>query len=80
MEHECEECKHRNALEKHFAEASEWLCDCGERCKPFAAEWRWNGFAWEHQHEYPLGHCIATHIQPANASGEGRPHAAGKKE
>jgi hypothetical protein len=47
-------------IEKRLADAQEWVCECGQTCNPGSADWRWNGFAWEHHHGYPLGHVIAT--------------------
>ena len=50
----------RTTLDRHLAEATEWVCECGQQCNPMSADWRWNGFAWEHYHGYPIGHVIAT--------------------
>ena len=47
-------------LRKHFDQAPEWLCDCGERCAPMSPHWRWDGRNWEHYHGYPIGHVTAT--------------------
>ncbi len=50
----------RRELSRLFAEAHEWLCECGERPNSLSAQWRWNGEAWEHYHGYPIGHVQAT--------------------
>lgn len=47
-------------LEEHLRDAINWQCDCGARCHPGDANWRWNGQVWEHQHAYPGGHFPAT--------------------
>ena len=54
-------------LEAHLQDAENWKCECGKRCNPSAAEWRWNGQAWEHHHGYPVGYVAAIRIP--NASG-----------
>lgn len=48
-----------------YIDPTEWLCDCGQRCDPMAAEWRWNGRDWEHHHGYPVGHVTATRAPAA---------------
>jgi hypothetical protein len=37
-----------------------WRCSCGEFMVANSPAWRWNGFAWEHHHGYPIGHVVAT--------------------
>jgi hypothetical protein len=44
-----------------LGDGDEWECECGlkvqggdARC--CQADMRWNGSAWEHHHEYPVGH------------------------
>lgn len=59
-----------SALKKHFDQARQWVCECGERCDPCSAEWRWNGAQWEHHHGYPIGHVAAEKQQLARGSGE----------
>lgn len=34
--------------------------ECGERPSISDARWRWNGFAYEHHHDYPVGHVLAV--------------------
>lgn len=58
--HVCIDEPEEDRWRKHFEEAKEWLCDCGERCNSFDVRWRWNGHGWEHFHGYPLGHVMAT--------------------
>ncbi len=41
------------------SEPSEWVCECGQKCVPNAADWRWNGRQWEHHHGYPIGYVQA---------------------
>ena len=50
----------RFVLSDQFFNAHEWVCDCGEECKPMSGHWRWNGRAWEHYHGYPIGHVEAN--------------------
>lgn len=38
----------------------DWLCQCGAR-GTMDADWRWNGNAWEHYHDHPMGHAEAQH-------------------
>lgn len=47
-------------VQDHLSDAANWKCECGAVCDPFAAAWRWSGIAWEHHHDYPLGHVPAT--------------------
>lgn len=36
-------------------EPSQWQCECGEKGDAMC---RWNGFAYEHHHGYPIGHVM----------------------
>lgn len=62
-----EECQRRAALDKHFADAKNWVCECGQRCNPGSGEWRWAGYGWEHYHGYPIGHVLARKEKKSNA-------------
>lgn len=61
----------RDRLHKFMAEATEWVCECGERCDPCSPKWRSTGSAWEHHHEYPMGH-VRAHHEPKAETGEER--------
>jgi hypothetical protein len=49
-----------DALHEWMSTAHEWLCECGERCNPASADWRWCGYTWQHHHGYPIGHVDAV--------------------
>lgn len=50
-------------LAKHFADAKNWRCPmCAEIANPSSDRWRWGGYAWQHHHEYPVGHVDAERM------------------
>lgn len=61
------------SVEAHIADALNWKCECGAVCDPFAADWRWSGYAWEHSHGYPLGHCASFRIDSGFSPGQSLP-------
>jgi hypothetical protein len=54
-----------SGIEEHFQDYANWVCECGQRCNPSSAEWRWNGREWEHFHGYPIGHVAAVRTAQA---------------
>lgn len=62
----CEECgwpdEFLDEVRLWLEDAKNWVCECGAVGAGAAADWRWNGNAWEHHHGYPIGHVAATRL------------------
>ncbi len=54
----------RDAVKAWLKDARNWHCPkCGEYPTAMDGAWRWNGHAWEHHHDYPVGHIEAIHTK-----------------